>query len=41
MNDRIFLVDDEQPVLDGLSVIISKHLPELTLWEQPVQGMKL
>lgn len=31
MNDRIFLVDDEQPVLDGLSVIISKHLPELTL----------
>uniref|UniRef100_A0A7C3E7N6 Response regulator n=1 Tax=Gracilinema caldarium TaxID=215591 RepID=A0A7C3E7N6_9SPIR len=31
MNERIFLVDDEQPVLDGLSVIISKYLPELSL----------
>lgn len=31
MKERIFLVDDEQPVLDGLSVIISKYLPELSL----------
>jgi len=31
MNAKIFLVDDEQPVLDGLSVIISRFLPELTI----------
>ncbi|AEJ19999.1 response regulator transcription factor [Gracilinema caldarium] len=31
MNAKIFLVDDEQPVLDGLSVIITKFIPELTI----------
>jgi len=31
MNAKIFLVDDEQPVLDGLSVIITRFLPELII----------
>jgi len=28
---RIFLVDDEQPVLDGLSVAIAKNLPDMEI----------
>jgi two-component system response regulator YesN len=28
---RVFLVDDEQPVLDGLSVAIRKNMPELEI----------
>lgn len=28
---RIFLVDDEQPVLDGLSVVIAKNLPDMEI----------
>jgi two-component system response regulator YesN len=31
MRPRIFLVDDEQPVLDGLTVTIKKHLDELEI----------